>query len=244
MKRRTLTKHNFMLTGVLIATLLWITTPASQRTYLIHGYASSTLYMNSIQKHLKANGIATDNYRYKSIRDDLDTCGRKLFAHVKQNASDTISFVTHSMGGLVVRAMLRYANADSGFPVIWRIVMIAPPNHGAEIADFFSASRFLKTFLGPKVEKMRTDSNSYANGLPFPTRSQVAIIIGARSDSLGYNPFIKGDNDGYLKPDKALLGIEKDVAIVKSEHSFLTQNRHVRNLVLSFLQTGAFVDRP
>lgn len=228
--------------NILIVLILYASTLgySSQKVYLIHGYGSSTLLLNSIENYLKKNGFVTVNYSYSSIRDDIRKTGHDLYDRIKQDRIDTVSFVTHSMGALIMRALLTYSIKDSSFPVIYRIVMITPPNHGTELADFFSSSALFKFFLGPNVENMRTDSNSLANRLPVPLKSQVGIIAGERDDSTGYNPFIKGNNDGYLTPDEAKLSVEKDFRIIYQSHTMITQSREARRLVLSFLKHGTF----
>jgi len=215
----------------------------SNKIYVIHGYGSAKVVMRKIDKSLKSEHFITENYGYNSMSEDLDTLGKHLYLNIKKSGVDTISFVTHSMGALVVRSMLQYSNEDKTFPIIFRIVMIAPPNHGAEIADFYARFGILERLLGPNIAHMKTDSGSYANRLPVPVKSEVGIIIGIRGKENGYNPFINGDNDGLLTPERTRLGIEKDVAIIKDEHSLLTQNKKVRKLVVEFLKSGTFISK-
>lgn len=216
---------------------------SNHKVYLIHGYGSSTIFLKSIEHYLKKNNVETKNYGYHSITVDIRTCGYKLYTKIKQDTIDTVSFVTHSMGALVVRSLLTYSITDSSFPNIYRIVMITPPNHGAEIADFFSSSSVLKLLLGPNVEHMKTDSNSLANKLPVPLQSEVGIIAGEKFDSKGYNPFIKGNNDGYVTPEKTKLGMEKDFRILYKPHTLITQSKETQRLVLCFLKNGTFEEK-
>jgi hypothetical protein len=139
--------------------------------------------------------------------------------------------------------MLQYSLKDNDFPLIYRIVMIAPPNNGAEMADFYASFKILKKLLGPNVEHMKTDSGSYARKLPIPSNSEVGVIIGIRGRKYGYNPFIDGDNDGLLSPEKTRLGIEKDIAVIKNEHTVLTQKKVVCKLVIEFLRSGTFISK-
>jgi uncharacterized alpha/beta hydrolase family protein len=208
--------------------------------YLVHGYGSFPIAMSSIENDLKKEKFHTCNFGYNSISKDIDSCSKLLYLKIKSNPVDTVCFVTHSMGGLVVRGLLNYARADSAFPKIARIVMLAPPNHGAQIADFFSSTSVLKWVLGPNVEHMRTDSNSFASKLPVPQNSELGIILGARFDGTGYNPFIKGDNDGFLTAEKARLGTEKETITVPEAHIFMPQNRTIRKYIVHFLLYGNF----
>jgi len=213
---------------------------ASLTVYLVHGYGSLPITMSAIERDLIKEKFRTCNFGYKSISKDIDSCSKLLYLKIKSIAVDTVCFVTHSMGGLVVRGLLNYVRIDSAFPIISRIVMLAPPNHGAQIADFFSSTSVLKWVLGPNVEHMRTDSNSFANKLPIPQNSELGIILGARFDGVGYNPFIKGDNDGFLTAEKAKLGTEKEIITVPEAHILMPQNRTIRKYIVHFMLYGNF----
>lgn len=213
------------------------------KVFLIHGYGSFKLLLSKIEKYLKAENFLTENYGYRSMSVDLDVLGKQLHQTIKQSNVKTVSFVTHSMGALVVRSMLPYAMQDEDFPAIHRIVMIAPPNRGAQIADFYSSLKFLKPLLGPNVEHMKTGEGSYAAGLPVPANSEIGIIAGIRGGKHGYNIFIKGDNDGLLTPEKTRLGVEKDFVVLKGEHNLLTQKETVCQMVVGFLKFGEFMSK-
>jgi triacylglycerol lipase len=213
---------------------------AHQTVYLLHGYGSGPLFMTTINNYLIKQGFHTVNYGYHSIKDDLNFSARQLYEDIKKNKEDTICFVTHSMGALVLRAMISSVQKGSPFPVIYRIVMITPPNHGAEIADFFGESPVFRYILGPNIQHLMTDSSSLANRLPVPGNCEIGIIIGVRAGKNGYNPFIKGDNDGYLTPNATRLGTEKESIMVPAEHSMIIHNKRVLELVYSFLKNGNF----
>jgi hypothetical protein len=144
------------------------------------------------------------------------------------------------MGALVLRAMLEIVQGDSLFPVIGRIVMVTPPNQGAEIADLFSRKSIFQFIMGPNLLNMRTDSSSLANHLLIPTNVEIGIIAGARFDKHGYNPLIKGDNDGYLSPAKTRLGTEKEYVEVSDSHSMIIHNKKVLKMIYNFLRMGRF----
>jgi len=213
---------------------------ASQNVYLIHGYGSSPLFMKSIEKYLVKNNFHVTNFGYPSLTKDLVICGESLYVNIKRKNPDTVSFVTHSMGALVLRSVINKMAADSQFPRIFRIIMVAPPNHGAEIADFFARSKILQYALGPNLEHLTTDSASLANNLPVPNGYEMGIIIGVNKKNRGFNPFIKGNNDGYLTPKSALLGTEKEDIYVSSGHSMIIHNKKVLGLIKNFLLRGTF----
>jgi hypothetical protein len=186
----------------------------SQKVYLVHGFGSSPLFMKSIEKHLRENGKEVVNFGYRSVTRELTASGDSLYARIKRDTLDTLSFVTHSM--------------------------VAPSNKGAELADLFSKGKMWRYVLGPNLQHLTTDSNSLANRLPVPEKCEIGVIVGIKGDLKGYNPFIKGDNDGYLTPESARLGTEKETYYVTAEHSMIIHNKRVLALILKFLQTGTF----
>ncbi len=196
--------------------------------------------MKKVCRSVKRAGYTYENYAYPGLMVDLDSIGGQLYHDVKQDGFDTISFVTHSMGGLVLRNMLKYSGNDKDFPVVFRIVMITPPNQGADIADHFQSKESMHKILGPNVRKMQTDTNSYANQLPVPINCEIGIIIGARGKSKGYNLLINGDNDGLIKPEHTLLGNEDDTITLKLDHLAVIKRRKSRKQVIYFMRHGKF----
>lgn len=225
--------------------LLFVLSPviASHKIFVIHGYSCPRMWMKKIDNSLKRGDFITENYGYKSMREDLDSIGKHLYQDIKKSGVDTVSFVTHSMGALVVRSMIQYSRSDKNFPLIYRIVMIAPPNTGAELADFLTSFRILKKLMGPNMQYMKTDSGCYACRLPIPYGSEVGLIVGMRGKKHGYNPFIRGDNDGTLTPGRAKLGIEKDFVGTKAGHIMIARKKIVCKLVLAFLKSGTFASK-
>ena len=229
------------LKSIIITSLLlqfYLITSATHKVYILHGYAGSLLQMEKIYKGLKHEGYDAENYTYPSFKESIDSIGHDLYVKVKQENYDTVSFVTHSMGGLVVRSMYQYLDTTSHFPFIFRFVMLAPPNKGTEMADFFSKS-YISSYLGPNVVLMKTDSNSYTFKLPVPT-CEVGLIVGIKGKKPWFNPFMKDDNDGTVTMKEAILGNEKEITTVKSMHILRPLKKKVVMLVNRFIKTGSF----
>ncbi len=226
---------------IFLFTCLYLSLSASHKVYVIHGWANYKSIIREVHRDVRKAGYVTENYAYPALMVDLDSLGVQLYRDVKNDDFDSVSFVTHSMGGLVFRNMLKYSGQDPEFPIIYRVVMIAPPNQGADIADHFESKTSLQKILGPNVSKMETDSNSYANQLPVPINCEIGIIIGARGKEVGYNPLIEGDNDGLVKPEHTLLGNETDTITLKLDHLAVIKRRKSRKQVIQFLKNGKFL---
>jgi len=226
---------------MLLTVLIFIisTLFASHKIYLIHGFGGLGLEMEKIQKSIQKEGFTTDIYVYKSLIEDIDSVSNNLILTIQKEQFDTVSFVTHSMGALVVRSMYEKLDSLTGFPYVHRIVMIAPPNNGSPVADFFSQFKFVKYIIGPNINNLTTNKITGAAKYPIPT-CEVGLIAGSFGGKRGFNVFINSDNDGVLIPENTKMGIEKDVVFVKSWHVGLLFNKKVIKYINNFLQQGKF----
>ena len=221
--------------------LICIENQATHKIYLIHGFGSVGLELEKIRNAINEKGYVNEIYTYHSLVDDVDLVGQKLFEKIQSENFDSISFVTHSMGALVVRSLYEHIDSLTVFPFIHRIVMIAPPNNGSPVADFIAQFSFVKYIVGPNINNLTTNPVIGAGKYPLPT-CEVGLIAGSYAGKKGFNIFIKGDNDGVLIPENTKMGIEKDVAFVKSWHVGLLFNKKVIKLVMTFLDKGRFVE--
>ncbi len=215
----------------------------SQKIYLIHGFCSIPLSMVRIKKELLKRGYTVENYGYRSVRNDLEILGKRLHREIAALPEDSVSFITHSMGALVVRSMCRHLDSSDRFPFIHRFIMIAPPNRGAEIADYLSSSKAISVLLGPNLGKMRTDSGSYANSLPLPKCEKTGTIVGIGKKGFWFDRRVSRLSDGYLTPGRALLGIETDIAFVNESHNLISMRSRVVELVVRFFEHGSFAEK-
>jgi uncharacterized alpha/beta hydrolase family protein len=232
-----MSKHNIAI--LILAFVGIICTHASTKVYLIHGYGGLGIELKEIQNVIKKKGFVSEIYTYPSLVEDVDSVANALFHKIQKENYDTVSFVTHSMGALVVRSMYEHLDSLVSFPFIYRIVMIAPPNNGSPVADFFAQFSFVKHIIGPNINNITTNPLTGAGKYPIPT-CEVGLIAGSFGGKRGYNIFVKGDNDGVLIPEQTNMGIEKDIAYVKSWHVGLLYNKTVKKYVTSFLRYGIF----
>jgi len=230
-------KRNYSV--IIILFIFCLLTQASNKVYLIHGYGGPGFEMNNIYRALEKEGYNCEIYTYPSLVKDIDSVGSDLFFKIQKENQDTISFITHSMGALVVRSIYEHLDSLTAFPFIYRIITIAPPNNGSPVADFVAQFSFLKFIVGPNINNLTTNRITGAYKYPIPT-CEVGLIAGSFGEKKGFNIFVKGDNDGVLLPEQTKLGIEKDFVFVKSWHVGLLFNKKVIKHVINFLRKGEF----
>lgn len=231
---------NKMFIVIIAFGLICLSAKASHKIYLVHGYAGLGLELEKINRAVSGAGFVSEIYHYPSLVEDVDRVGKELLSKIQQENYDSVSFVTHSLGALVVRSIYHHLDSMVRFPFIHRFVMIAPPNNGSPIADFWAQFGFVKYLVGPNVDNLTTNPITGAQKYPIPG-CEVGIIAGSTGRKVGYNIFIVGDNDGLVPVESAKLGTEQDLTLVNSSHVSLVLNKKVVNNVVNFLEYGKFL---
>lgn len=202
---------------------------------LLHGIVRSSKAMGRVRQEFAQNGFTVVPFDYPSTQVDLSTCAEYLDRVLKSlDGVEHINFVTHSMGGLVVRRWMK----DHSDRRIRRMVMIGTPNKGAELADRLKDWQIFKLVLGPSGQQLVSDSGGAIAELPIPS-VPFAVIAGAKGSPEGYNPLIPGDDDGIVAVESARLEGAADYMDVSVLHSFLPFDDRVCRASFSFIKTGA-----
>ena len=146
-----------------------------------------------------------------------------------------IHFVTHSMGGILVRYYLEHYQ----MPELGRVVMLSPPNQGSEIVDKFKDSPLFEWINGLAGLQLGTDADSLPKTLGAPDY-EVGIITGDKTVNPILSLLIPGDDDGKVSVENAKLTGMKDFLIVHKSHPFIMDDEKVLRQVTSFIEQGKF----
>ena len=219
---------------------------------VMHGLGATRKWMNSLSEYLQKEGrLAVVNVGYPSTMAEIGEHANTLTSVIKHlDGVETVSFVAHSMGNIVIRHCLNDLAAlpPSEQPKITykRFVMIAPPNHGATMADKVGE----KDVLAKLAEMVGGEAvDQLAPGKGWPSLEQrlatpdfeFGIIVGGQGDDEGYLPQIPGDDDMLLSVETSKLAGARDFAQVKGIHQTLPKQEQVQSYTLRFLETGAFM---
>jgi pimeloyl-ACP methyl ester carboxylesterase len=151
------------------------------------------------------------------------------------NEAKTVHFVTHSMGGVLVRSYVsQQPEAHGG-----RVVMLSPPSQGSEVVDAFADSPLLRSVLGPAGSRLGTDSASIPSQLGA-IRFRLGIITGDRSLNPLGSWLIPGPDDGKVGVERAKIEGAADFKVVPATHTFIMNRRDVAEEVVHFLRHGQF----
>ncbi len=205
---------------------------------LLHGLGRTTRSMAFLEGRLAGAGYTVFNISYPSRKEKIETLVEMLLEKLQaRNVEGTgrLHFVTHSLGGILVRAYL-VANRPTN---LGRVVMLSPPNKGSEVVDFFAANFLFGYFFGPAATELRTGPDSLPNRLG-PADYEVGIITGRRTIDPISSWMIEGEDDGRISIEQARLEGMTDFRVVEASHAFIMKKGNVADEVISFLQHGRF----
>jgi pimeloyl-ACP methyl ester carboxylesterase len=201
---------------------------------LLHGLWRGWRAMEPLARALTEAGFSTLNLPYPSTRLPIPTLVSRIRAAIEPVAAGgTVHFITHSLGGILVRALI----AD---PLPWqtgRIVMLAPPNCGSEIVDWAKRHRVVQKLLGPAGCEL--GSGGFPGKLPpLPKGSEVAVIMGRKPKIPLFKNLLDDDNDGIVSAARGRIDGLCGFTVIDADHTFIQTHPEAIRLSVRFLKTG------
>jgi pimeloyl-ACP methyl ester carboxylesterase len=209
---------------------------------LLHGLGRTRFSMKRLEWTLKQANYRVVNLSWPSTHLSVQTAADWLGSALAEHAVDPaakIHFVTHSLGGIVLRCYL----ADHSISNLGRVVMLAPPNHGSELADRLRGNFFYRFFTGPSGQQLGMEFGNVLEELS-PPDFELGIIAGDRSLNPIFSSWISGPDDGKVSVRSARLEGASEFLVVHHSHTWMTWRRDVVLAVTRFLQNGSFQQAP
>ena len=208
---------------------------------LLHGLGRSYRSMNGMQETLTDAGYHTVSLNYPSTKKNIESIAGEDFPPALDQCREfnpkVIHFVTHSLGGIVVRK----AFVENRPEKLGRVVMLSPPNRGSAVVDKLRNWRLYGWLNGPAGQQLSTDADSVPNQLgrvDYP----VGIITGDRHVFFDawFSSFIPGKDDGKVSVERAKVDGMSDFLLVHESHPFIMNSSYVKAETVYFLVNGIF----
>jgi pimeloyl-ACP methyl ester carboxylesterase len=213
-------------------------TPHGECVVLLHGMGRTSLNMGALEEDLEQAGYLVVNDSIPSRRRPIEKLAPLVGGFVAQcraRGATRIHFVTHSLGGIVVRYWLR----DHADPDVGRMVMLGPPNRGSEVTDKYRDAWWYRISTGPAGQQIGTGLDSVPNQLG-PAPVETAVIAGTRASNPAFDALFGGPNDGKVSVARTRIPGLADFLQVDSSHYYLTRSSVVLRQVRAFLAHGHF----
>ncbi len=212
----------------------------SQCVILLHALARTSYSMSSMARYLQKANYIVINQHYPTTRKSIKALASEdvasMVSQCQQYKPSKIHFVTHSIGGIVLRAYLK----DYSLPNLGRVVMLAPPNHGSQLADLLRHNLIYQIIAGPAGQELTTGPYSTPNTLSQSVSYDVGIIAGNFSFNPLMRAFFHEENDGKVPLSSTQITGMKDFIVLPVSHMFMMSNTRVIKEVVHFLQNGTF----
>ena len=225
---------------VRISPLLTTDNSGADKVVLLHGFGRSDMSMLVLNSALTEAGYDVYSLAYPSTEETpaalVEIISRDINSCCK-DAAETVHFVGHSFGGLLLRDYLGRFNPKN----LGRVVLIGTPNKGSELADEnlgIAAQAHLLEWAGPSARALHTGPDGYAAGLPAPAYA-VGVIAGKLGTHLS-DKWLPTPNDGVVSVESARLDGMTDFVDVAVTHWEMRSDPVVAELVIDFLRHGKF----
>ena len=208
---------------------------------LVHGLGRTKYSMDRLRETLIQADYVTVNIDYPSRKNRIKNLAADFIppaiAECMSSDIDRIHFVTHSLGGIVIREAIKTQRPEK----LGKVVMLSPPNQGSELVDYLSKGWVFPWFNGPAGVELSTDNDSTPNKLG-PVDYPVGIIAGNKPmiHDLFWRRWFEGPNDGKVSVERTKLAGMTDFIIVPENHSFIMNSKYVQEQTIYFLKNGYF----
>ena len=206
---------------------------------LLHGLARSARSMKKLAARLRDAGYRTANIDYLSrvygipalanlaVKAGLDEC--------RQSGEGRISFVTHSLGGILVRQYL----VNESIPELFRVVMLGPPNQGSEVVDNLRSMPGFALLNGPAGLQLGTGENDVPRTLGA-VNFDLGVIAGTRTINLVLSLYLPNPDDGKVSVESAKVDGMCDFLTMPVSHALIMRDDAVIDQVQYYLRAGRF----
>ncbi len=187
----------------------------------LHGFMRSTGNFSAFHEEFTSLGWHVFRWDYPSRSKKIKDLSHD-FAYVMQEIESRlpnheVHFVTHSLGGLVLRASMNQPHFPEKYKEA-KAILIAPPNQGSSFGRYLGQYKPFRMLVGKKAGKELTSKDDFKHLGQFPLQAKVLVIAG----TCGVNPLLKGKNDGKVMTTETRLETPHDYKEVFAGHSWIS----------------------
>lgn len=207
----------------------------NETVVLLHGLTRTSRSMNKMEKALTADGYNVINVDYPSRSATIEKLSIDVFHMLEPQIknAEKVHFVTHSMGGIILRHHLDHHEITN----LGRVVMLAPPSRGSEVTDKLGGIKLYQWINGPAGNQLGTHGHPLRLKVP---EFELGIIAGDRSINPILSMLIPGPDDGKVSLARVKPAAYTDYLELHVTHACMMRNPKVIAQTKHFIQHGTF----
>ncbi len=206
---------------------------------LLHGLWRTAYSMKYLQWGLSDRGFEVVNLSYPSLSHPIEQLAGMAveggLSSCRQRDMSRIHFVTHSLGGILLRQYLSLHD----IPELGRVVMLGPPSQGSQVADYVDALEILDPITPRAVEQLGTGEDSIPLALG-PANFELGIIAGTANRRVAIPGLPDEPSDGTVTVAETVVPGMLDFLEMPVSHTFMMWSSEVLHQVVYFLDHGYF----
>lgn len=213
---------------------------AAECVVLLHGLGRLSNSMSELERKLEPAGYSVANILYPSRSHPVDVLaedavGRGL-SRCRDFGAQKIHFVTHSLGGILLRYYARKHRIED----LGRVVMLGPPNQGSQIVDGLLPIPGFRFIGGPAGVTLGTGESSIIDSLG-PVEFDLGVIAGRTNINPLEFLFIPGPSDSIVSVESTKVEGMNAHIVLPVTHTFMMRNNEVIEQAIHYLKTGTFM---
>lgn len=209
----------------------------------VHAFLRSYSSLKPIGRVLEKENYDVFIWNYETRKFTLEKHAEHLIRLLNKIAElkpgVPINFVTHSVGGVIVRVALAHPDcpeeAKKG-----KAILMAPPNAGSTLARRYSRSSLVQFVFGGKLgmQLLTYSPEHMLNVAKMPSSVDVLVLSGNKKSK--FLPFrLEEDNDGKVCVTETRLDTPHQNYIIDTNHTYIITNKTSLFLMKEFLRNGS-----
>jgi len=207
---------------------------AKEAVIVVHGLWVNSMLMRLLGYRIRRCGFNVAYFSYDSVRTTLEQNAARLSRFAAALSANTVHWVGHSLGGIVVLKMLEQCPE----PRTGRIVLMGTPSAGSYAACALAKTAAGRWLLGRSTPLVETKA-------ALPGKYELGVIAGCRGLGLGQLMLhaLPRPNDGVVTVAETHVSGMQDHIVLRVSHSGMLFSSRAANQVCVFLKAGSFIHR-
>lgn len=213
---------------------------SSQETIvLVPGMYSPRLVLMFMAHRLRKSGFRTITLSNRYLLQTPAENAQRLLSKIQAMETGTLHLLGHSLGGIVIMHLLDQNSAlVSGQRIPnGRVILMASPVLGSELAKKLYGMRWFRPLLGKSVQ------DGILGGAPVALHGRDTGVMSGSSrgglSALFFHP--KGINDGVVSRAETELTDACDVVCIPHSHALMLFSKESVDKAAAFFKRGRFV---